>query len=183
MNNLIQKNISFGFGQKQKKFFLSGSTIKDTYEYTIDKFRKDQFFCILNKNLTDYTINVLDIENNILSNSSSNQIKNLINHKDLNQNSHKIQIVCNQELYILKFKSLTDFKNWNLDIIESNTSFLFSQSNYFGILLSDAKFILNGNEIYNTQLSPNQTNIIEIDSNTQNSILHIYSFDGVVLEN
>jgi hypothetical protein len=183
MNNLIQKNIGFSFGQRQKKFFLSGSTIKDTYEYTIDKIRKDQFFCILNKNLTDYTINILDIEDNILSSSNSNQIKNLINHKDLNQNSHKIQIVCNQELYILKFKSLTDLKNWNLDIIESNTSFLYSESTYFGILLSDAKFNFNGDEIYNTQLSPNQTNVIEIDSNAQNSILHIYSFDGVVLEN
>ena len=81
MDNLIQKNIGFSFGQRQKKFFLSGSTIKDTYEYTIDKIRKDQFFCILNKNSTDYTINVLDIENNILSSSSSNQIKKATKYK------------------------------------------------------------------------------------------------------
>ena len=140
--------------------------------------KKCQFFSILNFNDLKFNLNILDKEDNILHNFDIDKIKNIFNFKNLNKNSYKIKTDDIQSgVYILRYYSNTDYKDWDLDIIEKNLTLFNSQANYFGFLFSDSIFNANDREVYSLQLSPNiEYNLSMIDLNS--SIIYISCLEG-----
>jgi len=175
MNNILNKQI----GMSNRLFELSGFSTNGNINLVLSaRHKKCQFFAILNINNLNFDLNILDKEDNILHTFNITDTNNIFNFKNLDSNSFKLKIdSLNKDIYIIKYNSNTDYKDWQLDIIEENIELFNTDKKYFGFLFSDVIYHLNDIETYLAQLSNNnQYKINIINSNT--SIMHIYSLNG-----
>ena len=176
MNNIFNSELNIS----TKKFSISGNKI-DNQIINNDR-KKCQFFCIFNPNLLDFNIKIFDKDENLLHIFNINQFKSIFNMKDLNIKSYRLETdLNNQEIYILKFFSNTDYKNWQVDLINDNDEIQNQIEGYFGFIFSSSDLNINDKYIIKyDQLSKDilyKINMIDKDS----TIFHIYSLEGTVL--